>query len=412
MTLFRPEALAHRRRKVHGDVILAKPVGFAVLTITFTMATALIIFFLLTNEFNRRETAQGWIEPSGGMVVLRPSQSGRIADIFIKVGDIVTKGDPLFSLNVDLEGANGKAGVLSQQALSAQIKEITLRIANTKDRYRLEAERLTAANAQLQTKLTLASSEIQTLKKSAKMSLQQLEKLETLGKAGHVPSLQTEQQRQVWLSETAKVQSRTIVRQSLLSDLQNNIHILKSLPNQQERILSELRQQLHSLIQQQSQAAVSSQLLIRSPIAGRVIMVHGQVGQLRIPGKPVVSLSPMGKEMEASLLVPPSAIGFLEPNQQVNLMIDAFPYQKFGMQSGRIQNISKASFLPGELQSPFDYKTSVYKVTVRLEKQTIEIYGKTTPFLPGMTLSGDLIVDRRTLFEWVFEPLFTTKSRT
>ncbi len=67
-------------------MILAQPVGFTLLSAVFSLTTTLIIFFLLTNEFTRRETAPGWIEPAGDMVVLRPTRAGLIADIFAKFG--------------------------------------------------------------------------------------------------------------------------------------------------------------------------------------------------------------------------------------------------------------------------------------------------------------------------------------
>jgi membrane fusion protein len=33
-------------------------------------------------------------------------------------------------------------------------------------------------------------------------------------------------------------------------------------------------------------------------------------------------------------------------------------------------------------------------------------YGKSQPLMPGMALSADILMERRTLLEWVFEPLY------
>lgn len=412
MTLFRPESLSHRRHKIFGEVILAQPLGFALLTIAFTLSTLAVIFFLLTNQFTRRETAPGWIEPSGGLVVLRPVQAGRIEAMFAAVGDQVAKGDPLFSLNVDVEGVGGKAGLVALETVSEQIAEVTGQIEITRKSFVAEAERLVQENTNTERRLNLLAQEIDTLKQSEQISARRLQKTEKLSEVGHAPKSTVETMRQAWLAEKSRLQARMGAREILLAERQGNQQALKILPNEQERTLSELRQQLQSLSGQKSRASVSSQLLVRAPVSGRVMMVHGEVGQLRAVGQPVASLMPAGTMLEANLLVPPSAIGFLSKGQQVNLMIDAFPYQKFGIQKGRIREISKVSFFPGELKAPFAYETSVYRVAVTLNQQAVDTYDTQSDLLPGMTLSGDLIVDRRTLFEWVFEPLFAAKQRS
>ncbi|MDQ7077049.1 MAG: HlyD family efflux transporter periplasmic adaptor subunit [Robiginitomaculum sp.] len=188
-------------------------------------------------------------------------------------------------------------------------------------------------------------------------------------------------------------------------------YALKALPDQKTRQLSELRGQIASLEQSRSELEASRSYLVRAPIDGVVASLHGNVGQMRAPTQPVMTLVPANATLVAHLLAPSSAIGFLERGQDVNLLYDAFSYQKFGVQKGHIVQISKASYLPGELNAPFPYKTAVYQVTVALDKQTITTYGHDTPLITGATLKGDLVIERRSLFEWLFDPLIAASKR-
>jgi membrane fusion protein len=101
----------------------------------------------------------------------------------------------------------------------------------------------------------------------------------------------------------------------------------------------------------------------------------------------------------------------MEMGQQVNISYEAFPYQKFGTYSGKINQIAKSVIMPGELASGLSFKEPVYKVVAELEKQQILAYGKELPLKPGMMLSADVTLDERTLFEWLLEPLYSLRGK-
>ena len=71
MTLFRPEALEHKRRKLHGEVIIVQPVSFFVLTAIFFVLTVVMVGFLASGEYKRKETVIGYIAPERGLSVIR-----------------------------------------------------------------------------------------------------------------------------------------------------------------------------------------------------------------------------------------------------------------------------------------------------------------------------------------------------
>jgi membrane fusion protein len=67
--------------------------------------------------------------------------------------------------------------------------------------------------------------------------------------------------------------------------------------------------------------------------------------------------------------------------------------------------------MPGEPASGLVFQEPVYKVTAALESQHVEAYGKEIPLRPGMILSADVVLDRRSLFEWLLEPVYSLRGK-
>jgi len=45
-----------------------------------------------------------------------------------------------------------------------------------------------------------------------------------------------------------------------------------------------------------------------------------------------------------------------------------------------------------------------------LDEQTVSAYGKALPLQAGMLLDADIIVDSRTLVEWILDPLYSLQG--
>ncbi|MFA0026907.1 HlyD family efflux transporter periplasmic adaptor subunit, partial [Vibrio sp. 10N.261.49.A5] len=138
-------------------------------------------------------------------------------------------------------------------------------------------------------------------------------------------------------------------------------------------------------------------------------------------GQPLLVVIPEGEEpVVVELYAPSRSIGFIKEGQNVRLRFDAFPYEKFGVQQGVVDSISKsavsADMLPNSplIQSQISRTyggVGLYQVRVTLEKPTITVYGDEQTFVPGMTLTADIELDTRKVYEWLLEPLYTIKGR-
>jgi membrane fusion protein len=50
-------------------------------------------------------------------------------------------------------------------------------------------------------------------------------------------------------------------------------------------------------------------------------------------------------------------------------------------------------------------------VLVEIERQAITAYGKAEPLRPGMLVDADILGEKRKLYEWVLEPLYSVQGK-
>jgi membrane fusion protein len=73
-------------------------------------------------------------------------------------------------------------------------------------------------------------------------------------------------------------------------------------------------------------------------------------------------------------------------------------------------NVSDFMMAQNELPIDIQLKEPVYKITVSLAQQSITAYSEEIFLKPGMMLSADVILDERSLFEWLMEPLYSLRG--
>ncbi|HEX2011287.1 MAG TPA: anibiotic ABC transporter, partial [Roseateles sp.] len=102
--------------------------------------------------------------------------------------------------------------------------------------------------------------------------------------------------------------------------------------------------------------------------------------------------------------------------QAVRLRYQAYPYQKFGHQEGRVLQVSRTPLPAAELAGlplgpAAGGQEPLYRITVALQRQSVEAYGAEQPLAVGMQLDADVLLERRRLIEWIFEPLLALANR-
>jgi HlyD family secretion protein len=127
-------------------------------------------------------------------------------------------------------------------------------------------------------------------------------------------------------------------------------------------------------------------------------------------GQPLIYLAPLKSPVEAELHISTSEIGFIRVGDKVTVKLAAFNYQEHGTAEGEVRSISDGSFTTddmGVLTDATGGNTSsqpidpYYKVMVKLTNTSLRNVPGGFRIMPGMTLSGDIHVGRRSLFMYI-----------
>jgi membrane fusion protein len=216
---------------------------------------------------------------------------------------------------------------------------------------------------------------------------------------------QSEQVELGLLDQKAQLSGLQLDRASLTQELSTLDSDLVVKPLQQRNELSALQRDLSSLDQQLAESETRGENAIIAP-SGGVLTVT--------PSQPLAVIQPEGAALQVHLFAPSRAVGFVKPDDRVNLRYQAFPYQKFGQQDGRVRSIARTALSATELASlnlpQQDQSEPLYRIVVEPRRQAIDVYGRPTPLQAGMSVDAYVLQETRAIYEWMLEPLLSVHS--
>ncbi len=155
------------------------------------------------------------------------------------------------------------------------------------------------------------------------------------------------------------------------------------------------------------ETTIQSADTVVSSVDGKVLAIPVDSGQALNPGATVAIIEPANARLEVELFVPSRAMGFIRRGDEVRVMYQAFPFEKFGSAKARVTEISQTILTPSEVAMPGStIAQPVFRVRAGIEKQTVQAYGQTIQLQPGMLLNAQIVFDRRSLVEWLFDPIY------
>jgi membrane fusion protein len=175
--------------------------------------------------------------------------------------------------------------------------------------------------------------------------------------------------------------------------------------------MEQVSRQISELQEGMANVEARRETVIRAPMAGVVTNIAVNRGQSIAADAPLATVMPKGSGMHVELLVPTRAIGFIHKGQEVVLRYEAFPHERFGQYRGVVTDIGRNVWTQGDRVGPLNAKEPVYRVDVNLERQVVAALGQEFPLRPGMLVNADLLLEKRTILEWIFEPVLQLKGR-
>jgi len=412
--LFRREALEAHRQQWMGEVRLVRPVSLSVLVVVLLGVAIAVGAWLVLGEYTRKAHVRGVLVPDRGWIRLVSPQVATVTERRVTQGQVVRSGDVLFVLALDQHLGDGTAQQRVQRSLRARQESLSETL-ETRQRLSREQE---AALAQRLTGLRQEVAQIDTeselQRQRLTLSQQTLARLESLREERFVSTAQINTKSE----EVLALRAQLVALERQRSTLQREIAALegqrRELPLQERARAGELQRAAQVLAQESAENEAKHEMLIRAPQDGTLAAVLAEPGQTVSPDVALGSLVPADTRLQAHLYAPSSALGFIRPQQLVRMRVAAFPYQKFGHQTGSVLQVSSTPLQAGELAAlPLAVKPDepLYRVTVGLEQQSVMAYGREQPLAAGMQLDADVMLERRRLVEWLFAPVLGVAGR-
>ncbi|HEZ1969109.1 TPA: HlyD family efflux transporter periplasmic adaptor subunit [Neisseria meningitidis] len=353
-----------------------------------------------------------------GVVRVYSSDIGTITHKFVENGNFVKAGEPLFKLSTSRFGEKGN--VQAKLAAEANLKK-TLALQELERLKRIhQNEQKNVHNNihRLNNQLENIKQQITGQNRQIRLVEKTLNKNKFLASQGAVSQQDKMTAESHLLEQRSRLESLKREQNNAIRELDEQKITLSSLPERHKTELSQLNRAITEMNQEILDFDLKSEQTIRASKSGYISTINVDIGQQVEPSKLLLSIVPEQTELVANLYIPSKAVGFIKPKDKVVLRYQAYPYQKFGHATGEIISVARTALGKQELSglgiiftNPTLLNEPAYLVKVKLEKQTIKAYGENKPLQIGMILEADILHERKKLYEWVLDPLYSISGK-
>jgi membrane fusion protein len=390
-------------------------VSFAFLTAAAAGMALVVILFFAFGSYTRRTTVEGVVTPDTGLVKLYSKQPGVVLGKHVVEGQRVTRGQVLYTISTDLQSAS--AGD-TQAALIEQARQrkasLQQELAKTRRLQGDERDTLTAKIAGLRTQLVGIDDQLASQRTRMSLAADAAARYAGLLAQDYISTDQAQQQEADLLDQRSKLNSLQRDRAGTAQLLKEAVNDLAGLSLKQQNQLSQIDRSVIDVDQSLIESEAKRELVIATPETGTATAVIAEPGQMADTSHPLASIVPADAHWQAYLFVPSAAVGFIHVGDPVLIRYQAFPYQKFGQYAASVVSIARTALSSSELATsggPTGSDSTFYRITVALKSQHVTAYDKPQPLQAGMALQADVLQERRRLYEWVLEPLYSLTGK-
>jgi hemolysin D len=377
-------------------------------------------------QINEVAQAQGKLVPKGEAYKVNPIETGKVSQVMVKEGSTVEAGQVLMELDnelaqheierfeKDLSAANTE--LIQTRTLLNQAK-MQEQIQSSMAHWGTQAQ--VFESGQGQTSIRTTEAVIAQLKIDSVAQQERLDRLKPLVEAGAIAREQVFQ-----LEQGLRDRQRTITEhEGMLAKSLGEVDRLSATLEQKReeenktKVASQQQSQQLEIQLSQIQAKIAqSQTLVeasRTKLKQRFIYspVSGVVSNLKVrhdgevvqPGQPIAEISPKDQPLILSTLLPNQEAGFVKLGMSVQVKLDAYPFQEYGIIPGKVIAISPDTETDHQ-------RGQVYRVEVQIDQKYITKDGQRVPFKSGQTATAEIVTRQRRIADLLLDPIKQLRS--
>ncbi|WP_196140957.1 HlyD family efflux transporter periplasmic adaptor subunit [Aliikangiella sp. G2MR2-5] len=402
--LFRKEVVLHKQNSSFGQLLDCKPTELNVLVgfILFVVTVMLILSYFIS--INRVENAVGVISLDSGVLEQYSVSTSVVETVYIKEGIRVNKGEPLFELvnrKFDLEG--NEYGELSLEESKKQLALYRSKIVNKNALYKRYLKDASQDVLYKKKLIELAKKQRSILLEKKKLAMSRLSRYEKhKGKnLIEVVSIEGEREKLFDINMLLAKQNEAITLAEL--DLTNKKSEIADSEARHSIEVEDIEIRISELKQKINSANSLRRTVYRAKKSGIVTSILVSEGQQVMDGQLLSKILPENSKLSAKIMISSSSIGFVNEGQTVNLKLDSYPFEKYGVLNATLDSVSEASALSEDFVN-FERFRSSYIATAILDDDVLAYEGKVYPIKPGMRLNVEIILGKERVLTYIFKP--------
>ncbi|GKX62272.1 hypothetical protein SOASR032_08410 [Pragia fontium] len=378
----------------------------------FISALVCFILFSIFFKFNDSVAARGiLISPEGDIQVKAP-ESGTLIEFAVIPGQKVTANSVLFWISKDHGVGSTPLSKYNHERLSLELERAKARLSLLDNLKQQQTQRF-------EQQQKLYDDSLQTMRTKQV----QLKTLSANARRKYQASRQLAGKSLVSRTELDEVNSNMLTQE--LNEKIENGNIL-DLENRKSAAVSAHQIEINSIeneqftlrtqisdIKRQILTDGTNRIAVLAPSDGTILSINLPKGRGLLANEETVMVLRLSEPayMQAYLYIPATGVGNLEMNKEVRLRFDAFPVDKYGSVTAKLEEMHPVAIDLKSMMIEGDVKQNYYLARLTIPPSFRDAYGSQHLLLGGMTLNADLTIDRKPLIMLLLSPLERVRQR-
>ncbi len=350
------------------------------------------VVWAMSAELDEVTRGDGAVVPSSREQIIQSLEGGILAELSVREGDVVEKGQVLLRIDDTRSGASLREGQVKSQSLRAEIARLQAEAGGIRPRFPadidpviIERERKTYVS-----RLTAVEESATSLKRNLELAEKELAMTEPMVARGAVSEV-----------EVLRLQRQIIELKGQIQDRRNSFKAeARGKQAEKEAELGGVTELLTARTDEVQRS------LVRSPMRGTVknIKVTTQGGVIG-PGQDIMEIIPIEDRLLIEAKIRPADVAFLHAGQEATVKLTAYDYTIYGSLRGHLEHISADTII--DENPPHE---RFYRVNVRTDAATL--VGKTGPLpvIPGMVATVEVLTGHKSVMEYLLKPVLKTRD--
>lgn len=420
----------------YSDLVESQNTRRTLAVATWSIAICVVAFvtWSLLTQVDEIAKTKGSVIPEGERQILQSEIGGKLKRILVKEGQLVEKGQALVEFDATFQKTALEELRSQQVTLQASIERMNALLEQREPNFaefevdypEIVSQQKAQLNAQkglyyqkrivlekesekLAEQLRSLDNALPSYARELNATTQELTILEKGYKAGNISRLKVLEMRQKLASIEQKIEEARGKKSVLIKQADANEQKIAQLLAEAKVEVSDERSKAVSDLAalnarvRSGQAKLTNTTLL-SPLQGLIQSIPStKNGGVIQPGGTVVEVVPVGGKANFKAQLSPRDVGFVNVGQAARVKIDAFDYSRFGALKGVVKSISPTT---SQDQQGHIY----YEVVVSLDKPYFRDNPEQFSILPGMTGEADITTGEKSVFQYLWKPIFTNVS--